>query len=433
MEVINNHLIKFNSEHYLLVDCPAQWQTSNIHPINPNQISWVFLSHASLATLAGLPKLIQQGYRGSIICSPATAALLPSFISVLLESEFKNADDIHQTLLERINLQLRVEDFKRWFILPALTKWQLKIHPAGFMLGSAFLELMHDELKHFITPVLGSGRNQLLPPPRAPFQSESLQLNCNILPNTNPTISQRKKQLHQILKDLIDKGKSLMVIAPLYGATLEILYAIEDTMAKLTRNRINSWTMPQKFNLYIDADFYKPKGLEKNDLKKLWGQESRVMRASRRHPLDFDSFEPVALTSLTAADVKTSEQFKRQWILLNDAHPMDKKRISQYFSIAKNATNVQLLVTDEGIFKQLKQLCHSNQDASLSLEYLAGYSGHADISELTSFVKGMRYKPAAITLAQDKAGHRTLLKNALKEQMPELKISELNEHKTLFI
>jgi metallo-beta-lactamase family protein len=98
------HLITTEKGTKILLDCGLfqgiNTQDLNQHfGFNPKDIDFVILSHAHIDHAGLLPRLVRQGYRGPIYCTPPTADLCNI---MLLDSAF-----IQQKDLERINERRR--------------------------------------------------------------------------------------------------------------------------------------------------------------------------------------------------------------------------------------------------------------------------------------------------------------------------------------
>jgi metallo-beta-lactamase family protein len=90
------YLVEANGAR-LLVDCglyqerdlkPRNWDA---FPVPPNTIDAVLLTHAHLDHCGRLPKLVKEGFRGTIFCTPATAEIAQI---ILRDSAFLQEEDV---------------------------------------------------------------------------------------------------------------------------------------------------------------------------------------------------------------------------------------------------------------------------------------------------------------------------------------------------
>lgn len=78
----SKHLLSINPNKKILLDC-GMFQGMGIDTLTlnsewgfePSEIDYVILSHAHIDHIGLLPKLIKDGYKGKIYCTPATASL----------------------------------------------------------------------------------------------------------------------------------------------------------------------------------------------------------------------------------------------------------------------------------------------------------------------------------------------------------------------
>ena len=76
------HLVTLKSGYNILIDCGMDYELKrnpvfkeNIFPFNAADIDTVILTHAHIDHSGNLPSLVYQGFKGNIICTPATAEL----------------------------------------------------------------------------------------------------------------------------------------------------------------------------------------------------------------------------------------------------------------------------------------------------------------------------------------------------------------------
>lgn len=104
----SKHLITLKNRKQILLDCGLfQGKGSEAGKLNaewgfePSTIDYVFLSHAHIDHSGLLPKLVKDGYKGKIFCTPATADLA----TILLE----DSAGIQEDEAKYINKKRRIE------------------------------------------------------------------------------------------------------------------------------------------------------------------------------------------------------------------------------------------------------------------------------------------------------------------------------------
>lgn len=131
-----------------------------------------------------LPYPLEAGFRGPILCSEASAELLP----LVLEDAMKVGMTPDRHLIDRVVGQLRQQiaalPYKRWHA--SAPGWQIKLHPAGHILGSAYVEVRlsgklatsadKGDWRIVFSGDLGAPHTALLPAPRAPWRADLLVL-----------------------------------------------------------------------------------------------------------------------------------------------------------------------------------------------------------------------------------------------------------------
>lgn len=147
-------------------------------PVHPGSISAVVLSHAHIDHCGHLPALARDGFTGPIVCSPATAALVPIMLrdaARLQEEEAAYAKrkgyskhDPPRPLYTSDDAEvaialLRAVDFTAdQAIAPG---FDLRLRPAGHILGSATVQLTVGGRKVLFTGDLGRPDHPILRPP----------------------------------------------------------------------------------------------------------------------------------------------------------------------------------------------------------------------------------------------------------------------------
>jgi metallo-beta-lactamase family protein len=208
-------------------------------PVPPSSIDAVVLTHAHLDHVGYLPRLVAQGYRGRIFCTPGTKDLcqlvLPDSGRIQEEdARYANRHGLsrHQPALplytesdaEHALRRLQPVSYRHGFeIVPGI---ELNMAPAGHLLGSAFI---HARLKHGPTVLFGGdlGRyaRPVLPDPTDAVAADVLLVESTYgdrdhMPDDNG------EALAAVIRDTAARGGKLIVPAFAIGRVEELLYWI---------------------------------------------------------------------------------------------------------------------------------------------------------------------------------------------------------------
>lgn len=110
----SKHLITLNNNKKILLDCGMfQGLGNDTFPLNSNfdfdasSISYLLLSHAHIDHCGLIPKLVKEGFKGKIFCTPATADLTKV---LLIDSAEIQRDDIKFINKKRLRSGLEAYD-----------------------------------------------------------------------------------------------------------------------------------------------------------------------------------------------------------------------------------------------------------------------------------------------------------------------------------
>ena len=154
-------------EGHLLIDCgltqgPKEVEGKNLLPlpVNIQDIVAVVITHAHLDHSGYLPRLVRQGFRGSIYCTPATAALMKVILTdsaKLMEESFYTSEDVLMTC--RL---FKTFDWNEKF--PVANAF-VKFISAGHILGASSVQLYLEDKKIVFSGDLGRNDDPLIPGP----------------------------------------------------------------------------------------------------------------------------------------------------------------------------------------------------------------------------------------------------------------------------
>ncbi len=246
----SKHLITLSNGKKLLLDCGMFQgmgkETDALNRelgFNPEEVNYMILSHAHIDHSGLIPKLIKDGYKGKIYCTPATRALT----AVLLEDSAEiQEDDVKyenkkrkQQGLPYLKPLYTIEDAKnaagsfaevdygKWFEIDEQISFMFT--DAGHIIGSACVHLRIKEQGQLKTLTfsgdVGRYRDVILKSPQTFPQADYILLEStygNSLHEMNQ--STPDQLLHWIEKACLKKKGKLIIPAFSVGRTQEILY-----------------------------------------------------------------------------------------------------------------------------------------------------------------------------------------------------------------
>jgi metallo-beta-lactamase family protein len=248
----SKHLITLKTGKKYLLDCGMfqglgkETDELNRHwGFEPASIDFLILSHAHIDHSGLIPKLVKDGFEGTIFCTPATREL----VTILLEdsaeiqgSELRNGNKRPQSeenmLSEALyNLNdvksslalIRDVEYDTWLRID--DQVELMFTDAGHLLGSAAIHLKIEEgedIKTFtFSGDVGRYRNVLLKSPTEFPQADYIVLESTYGDSLHELTSSTPDKLLQFIKTtcLQKKGK-LIIPAFSVGRTQELLFAL---------------------------------------------------------------------------------------------------------------------------------------------------------------------------------------------------------------
>ena len=354
----SKHLISLISGKNILLDCGMfqgmgkETDAMNRHfGFDPKTIDYLVLSHAHIDHSGLIPKLVSEGFKGKIFCTPATRELT----AVLLEDSARiQEDDIKyhnkkrkadglpllKPLYTSEEAQAAMEHFKvveygEWFSIESGI--ELLYTDAGHIIGSAAVHLRINESgrQQMITfsGDVGRYRDVILKSPDVFPQSDIIIIES--------TYGNSLHDLHQatpdqlltwIEKTCIQKKGKLIIPAFSVGRTQELLYAL---------NQLELERRLPELDYFVDS----PLSVEATEIVKKYPQyfNARIQKVIER---DEDPFKFAGLHYVKTVDESKLLNFRSEPCVIISASGMaDAGRVKHHISNnIENSRNTILMV-----------------------------------------------------------------------------------------
>ncbi|MBE7927498.1 MBL fold metallo-hydrolase RNA specificity domain-containing protein [Pseudomonas saudiphocaensis] len=241
------HQLDMNASSSLLVDCGLfQGDDASIPggeggsrlPIDfaLDTVKALIVTHVHIDHVGRIPYLLAAGFEGPIVCSEASARLLP----IVLEDAFKLSFSRDQQRVERyidmVESRLVALPYYHWFTLVDTEELvaRIRLQRAGHILGSAYIEvdLNYPQQKQSKRVVfsgdLGAPHAPFLMPPQPPERADILVLESTYGDRLHEDRQTRRQRLEAVIEHALQDQGTVLIPAFSIGRTQELLYELED-------------------------------------------------------------------------------------------------------------------------------------------------------------------------------------------------------------
>ncbi|AMO25621.1 MBL fold metallo-hydrolase [Ramlibacter solisilvae] len=207
-------------------------------PVEPRSIDAVVLTHAHIDHSGYLPLLARMGFRGKVLCSPATfdlcRILLPdSGFLQEEEAEYANRHKVtrHQPALPLYTREDAVRCLELFSPLAAghgveaLPGLHLELAHSGHMVGSSFVRLQGDKRSILFSGDIGRPHDPVLKPPASMRGADYLVLESTYGNRPHPQ-HRSFEQLAAVIQRTAARGGVVVIPAFAVGRAQALLYGI---------------------------------------------------------------------------------------------------------------------------------------------------------------------------------------------------------------
>lgn len=263
------HQLDMNATTSLLVDCglfqgddasiPSGEGGSRLLIDFPlDSIKALVVTHVHIDHVGRIPYLLAAGFEGPILCSEASAKLLP----IVLEDAFKLSFSRDQQRIERyidiVESRLVALPYQHWFTLVDTDELnaRVRLQRAGHIIGSAYVEIdlnypQAGESKRIVfSGDLGAPHAPFLMPPQPPERADILVLESTYGDRLHEDRQTRRQRLEAVIEQALQDQGTVLIPAFSIGRTQELLYELEEIIhtrsvgASSLANMLPSETVP---------------------------------------------------------------------------------------------------------------------------------------------------------------------------------------------
>ncbi|HJJ05880.1 MAG TPA: MBL fold metallo-hydrolase [Clostridiaceae bacterium] len=442
----SNFLVEAAGKKFL-VDCgmyqgQAKDELKNEEPFlfNVDEIDFVLLTHAHIDHSGRLPKLYKEGYRNKIIATKATcdlcAIMLPDSGHIQeMEAEWKNKKRKRKGQKELPPLYTAEEAAKSLEIFRPVKYDEIiqidenisvRFNDAGHMLGSAIIEVWVNEdgkqIKTVFSGDIGNNDIPLLSSPTMIESADYLVMESTYGNRLHLKNDQKAQDFLRIVSETLNKGGTVVIPSFAVGRTQEILYEINNLKdVKHDEEFEREYKTLMRTPVYVDS----PLAISATEVFQenidLFDDETQEIIKSGDNPLEF----PGLKFTRTADESKELNEKNESSIIISASGMCEVGRIKHH--LKHNLWNPNSTILFVGyqapgtlgrkIVDGAKQVKIFGEDIAVNarIEYIEGYSGHADQEWLLNFVYSFINKPKHIFLVHGEPEGQVVLKDKIEE------------------
>lgn len=440
----SNFLVEAAGKKFL-VDCGMyqgqaedEFENSAEFEFNVNEIDFMVLTHAHIDHSGRIPKLYNDGYRNKIYATKATcdlcAIMLPDSGHIQeMEVEWKNkkrkrkgqdplpplytAEDAARCLqiFEPINYDE---------IIDVDENIHLRFNDAGHVLGSAIIEVWVNEngkeTKTVFTGDLGNNDIPLLSEPTMIESADFLVMESTYGNRLHMRNDNKAKLFLDIVSETLKKGGTVVIPSFAVGRTQEILYEINDIYAKENDEEfIKKYKTIMQTPVYVDS----PLAISATEVFKenmnLFDEPTQELIKRGDNPLEFPGLK---FTRTAEESIELNEKNEPS-IIISASGMCEVGRIKHH--LKHNLWNPNSTILFVGyqapgtlgrkIVDGAKEVKIFGETIAVNarIEYIEGYSGHADQEWLLNFVYSFIKKPQHIFLVHGEPEGQKVLKEKI--------------------
>ena len=444
----SNFLVEGAGKKFL-VDC-GMWQgkaeqemeNSQEFEFNPSEIDFMLLTHAHIDHSGRIPKLYNEGFRNKIYAHKATCDLctlmLPDSGHIQeTEVEWKNKKRKRKGE-EPIEPIYTAEDAVRCLeifepvqydqIIEITPEIHVRFNDAGHMLGSSIIEVWvkegDKETKTVFTGDIGNNDIPLLSPPTMIEDTDFLVMESTYGSRLHMRNDEKAEIFLDVVSETLDNGGTVVIPSFAVGRTQEILYEIN----KLKDEYGDDEEFRRKYKTIMKAPVYvdSPLAISATEVfrenMELFDEETKeeIMRGD--NPLEF----PGLKFTRTADESKALNEDQTPSIIISASGMCEVGRIKHH--LKHNLWNPKSTILFVGyqapgtlgysIVNGAKTVKIFGEEIAVNarIEYIEGYSGHADQELLMNCIYSYIKKPKHIFLVHGEPESQDVLADKIEEE-----------------
>ncbi len=426
------HQLFWADRHSILIDCglfqgdEEQESPEITFPISSVQA--LVLTHVHIDHCGRIPYLMAAGFSGPIYCSEPSALLLPEMLADAFSLGISRSKRLREEFLGKLKRMLYPIPYRQWQAIgpEGTDQLRIRLHEAGHILGSAFVECAVLSERIIFSGDLGAPYSPLLKAPASPWGCDRLVLESTYGDTVHAGRAGRRGELAACINKAAENRGVILIPAFSMGRTQELLYELEE----LTHNhRID-------MEIVVDSPLAARFTELYRQLSTYWDAEAKRRVRRGRHPLRFEELYTVSDHRTHLDTVAYLKRTARPTVVIAASGMCTGGRIVDYLKALIGDPRTDILfagyqaagtpgraIQQYGPVNGWVRLDGQKYTIAAGVRTISGYSAHADRQNLLNFVRRMRKRPREIHIVHGERDARQALAGQLEGEFPEIHIS----------
>lgn len=458
----SNFLVEGAGKKFL-VDCGMyqggdrdEMQNHEPFAYDVNEIDFMLLTHAHIDHSGRIPKLYKEGYRNPVITTKATRDLC----SIMLpdsghiqeqEIEWRNRKRMREgkealpplyTAQDAIDTMEIFKPVNYDEIIEIDPNIYVRFNDAGHMLGSAIIEIWvkedGKETKAVFTGDLGNNDIPLLSSPTMIDNCDYLVMESTYGGRLHIRNDEKANLFLNIVSETLDKGGTVVIPSFAVGRTQEILYELNNLKdAQDSEEFKKKYATLMKAPVYVDSPLAISATEVFRENANLFDEETQALIERGDNPLEFPGLQ----FTRTADESKALNEKNESAIIISASGMCEVGRIKHHLKHHlwdPNSTVLFVGYQAPGTLgrrivdgEKVVRIFGEEIAVNARIEYIEGYSGHADQEWLMNFIYSFITKPKHVFLVHGEPNGQEILKAKIEEAKLPVIIPEYGQTYTL--
>ncbi len=412
------HLLESSSTK-MLVDCglfqgSQECEDLNFEPFRfvPSEIDTLVITHAHLDHIGRIPKLVRDGFSGTIYSTAATRELA----AFILEDALSLAERQDHALYTAADIAAAFSLWKDLSYHQIVESKGIKfmLDDAGHILGSAMVEVWAEGKHMLFTGDLGNVPSVLLRPPDLPKDIDILVIESAYGNRTHEAAEERVLKLERAVEDAASRGGTLLIPAFATERTQDILHLLNEMLHNKRIPEIPVF-VDSPLAIHITEVYERHSGSYREDIRALL----------REHPHLFQ-FKKLRMT-VTSDESKKINDVPAPKVVIAGSGMMSGGRILHHARrYLPDPKSILLMIGYQAGGSMGRRLIDGEKTVRMFGEQVAvhaeirtidGFSAHADNPQLFAFIEKNRDTLTRVFVVQGEEAQSLHLTQEVRDRL----------------